>query len=175
MEKDWMVLLQRQLQLAEIMEMNQKTQRFGLALSEEDTKLLLKERAHVLQKERRVEFRAGILPKMIEAFCDSDFIDQSNFVDTMIRLQDIFYEYKNEMQDELTDDELLHFMREQFDEICFGDLNYLEGTCLRIFAEAVRAGYRGYQASEGCGEYGRFDEVQRWDRELYLEALEALF
>ena len=132
-------------------------------------------RAHVLQKERRVEFGAGILPKMIEAFCDSDFIDQSNFVDTLIRLQDIFYEYKNEMQDELTDDELLHFMREQFDEICFGDLNYLEGTCLRIFAEAVRAGYRGYQASEGCGEYGRFDEVQRWDRELYLEALEALF
>ena len=59
--------------------------------------------------------------------------------------------------------------------MCFGDLGYLEGTCLRIFAEAVRAGYRGYQASEGYGEYGAFDEVKRWDRELYLEALYDLF
>ena len=75
----------------------------------------------------------------------------------------------------ITDEELLHFMREQFEEVCFGDLGYLEGTCLRIFAEAIRAGYRGYQASEGYGEYAKFDEVKRWDRELYLEALADLF
>ena len=96
-------------------------------------------------------------------------------MDTLIRLQEIFYLYKNEMHDEISDEELLHFMKEQFEEVCFGDLGYLEGTCLRIFAEAVRAGYRGYQSSEGYGEYGAFDEVKRWDRELYLEALHDLF
>ena len=88
--------------------------------------------------------------------------------------QEIFYLYKNEIQDEISDEELLHFMREQFEEICFGDLDYLEGTCLNIFAQAVRAGYRGYLASEGRGEYGEFDEVKRWDPELYLEALREL-
>ena len=78
------------------------------------------------------------------------------------------------MQDEISDDELLHFMKEQFEEKCFGDLDYLEGTCLLIFSKAVRAGYRGYKASEGRGEYEQFDEVSRWDYELYLETLKEL-
>lgn len=38
----------------------------------------------------------------------------------------------------------------------------------------VRAGYRGYQDSEGRNEYRKFDEVKRWDYELYLEALREL-
>ena len=82
--------------------------------------------------------------------------------------------YKNEMNDEITDDELLHFMKEQFDNVCFGDMEYLEGTCLSIFAQAIRAGYRGFQKTEGRQEYEQFDEVQRWDYELYLEALKNL-
>ncbi len=65
-------------------------------------------------------------------------------------------------------------MKEQFEEICFGDLDYLEGTCLNIFAQAVRAGYDGYRASKGYGEYEKFDEVKRWDHELYLETLREL-
>ena len=32
---------------------------------------------------------------------------QENYADTLMRLQDIFYLYKNESLDELTDDELL--------------------------------------------------------------------
>ena len=43
-----------------------------------------------------------------------------------------------------------------------------------IFAQAVRAGYGGYKGSEGYGEYSKFDEVKRWDYELYLEALRDL-
>ena len=66
-------------------------------------------------------------------------------------------------------------MREQYENVCFGDLDYLEGTCLNIFAQAVRAGYEGYKESQGYGEYGRLDEVKRWDYELYLQALSQLF
>ena len=174
MSKDWMILLQQQNQLAKVMETNQATEKFGLVLSEEDARLILGERKEALREQRRVEFGEGIVPKIIYEFCDSDFIDQNNYVDIIVRLQEIFYLFKNEMMDEITDDELLHFMREQFEEICFGGLDYLEGTCLNIFAQAVRAGYRGYRASEGRGEYGKFDEVKRWDPELYLEALREL-
>lgn len=78
------------------------------------------------------------------------------------------------MQDEITDDELIQFMREQFETVCYGDLDYLEGTCLDIFAQAVRAGYRGYQKTQGHGEFEKFDIVQRWDKELYLETLREL-
>ena len=79
------------------------------------------------------------------------------------------------MQDEITDDELLHLMKEQFELICFGDLDYLEGTCLANFAQAIRAGYDGYKNSDGYGEYSKFDEVERWDYELYLETLKELW
>lgn len=171
MEKDWMILLQKQTQLAKVIETNDYTEKFGLTLSSQDAELLLKERMSSLQEQKRVEFGEGILPKIIYEFCDSAYIDQSNYVDTLIQLQDIFYLYKNEMLDEISDDELLHFMKEQFEDVCFGDLEYLSGTCLNIFARAIRAGYGGYQSSQGYGEYSRFDEVTRWDYELYLAAL----
>ncbi len=175
MSKDWIVLLQQKNQLEKVIETNKTTEQFGLVLSEQDAKLILEERKDTLQKQKRVEFGEGIVPKIIYEFCDSNYIDQNNYVDTIIRLQEIFYLYKNEMQDEITDDELLHLMKEQFELICFGDLDYLEGTCLANFAQAIRAGYDGYKNSDGYGEYSKFDEVERWDYELYLETLKELW
>ena len=171
MEQNWMVLLQQENQLSKVMETNRMTEKYGLVLSEEDAKLIVAERANSLREQKRVEFGEGIVSRIIETFCDSDFIDQNNYVETMIRLQEIFYLYKNEMQDEISDDELLQLMKEQFETLCFGDLDYLEGTCLSIFSQAIRAGYRGYKTSGGRGEASRFDEVKRWDYDLYMEAL----
>lgn len=174
MEKDWIALLQQHNQLGKVLRLNRDTEKYGLVLSEQDAMLILEERKNSLREQRRVEFGEGIVPRIIYEFCDSDYIDQNNYVDTIIRLQEIFYLYKNEMQDEITDDELLHFMKEQFEEVCFGDLEYLEGTCLSLFAQAIRAGYRGYTATDGLGEYGMLDEVKRWEHELYMEALREL-
>lgn len=174
-----MVLLQRQNlsgrnQLSKIIETNQVTAQFGLTLSEQDAELILEERNNTLREQKRVEFGESILPKLIYEFCDSVYIDQSNYAKIIIRLQEIFFLFKNEMQDEITDDELLHFMKEQYEAICYGDLDYLEGTCLCNFAQAIRAGYEGHRGSDGYGEYEQFDEVKRWDYGLYLETLKEL-
>lgn len=174
MSKDWMVLLQEQNQLSNVIKTNETTERFGLSLTGEDAKLILAERKNALAEQKRIEFGAGIAIKIIYEFCDSEYIHQSNYVETIIRLQEIFYLYKNEMHDEITDDELLHLMKEQFENICFGDLDYLESTCLANFAEAIRAGYDGYKSSDGYGEYSKFDDVKRWDYDLYLETLKEL-
>ena len=85
-----------------------------------------------------MEFGEGILKKLILAFCDSSYIYQENYVDTLIRLQEIFYLYKNESMDELTDDELIDYMRESFEEKCQGSLEHLEDTCLEEFAREIR-------------------------------------
>ena len=77
--------------------------------------------------------------------------------------------------DRLTDDELLEFMREQFETVCFGDLEYLKGTCLERFSRAVRGGYDGYRQSQGRGEYEQFSEEQRWDDTLYMRVLKEMF
>ncbi len=174
-EKNWLELMSKQTQVKEVLARNRDTEKFGLALSEREAQLLVAERGEVLRKERRVEFGQGILPKIIDTFCDSAYITQDSYCDTLIRLQEIFFLYKNEMLDEITDDELLEFMREQFDGVCCGDLDYLEGTCLDLFAQAIRAGYSGYEATGGRGEFEKFDLVKRWDKELYLAALMDLF
>jgi hypothetical protein len=172
--QNWLELLNRQTWLQQIQEINQYTEKYGLTLSEKDTEILLAEKNHTLRTEQRVEFGQSILPQIIYAFCDSSFISGDNYLDTLIRLQEIFYLYKNEMQDEITDEELIHFMREQFETVCYGDLDYLEGTCLDIFAQAIRAGYRGYKKTRGYGEFDKLDIVQRWDEKLYLETLREL-
>ncbi len=169
-----MELVSDQMQIGNVLEMNQYTQKYGLALSEEDAQIIIAERRNTLMAEKRVEFGQGILPRLIYEFCDSSYISQDNYLETMVRLQEIFYFYKNETMDELTDNELIHFMKEQFETVCYGDLEYLEGTCLEIFSQAVRSGYGGYRRMEGRGEYSRFDEVKRWDPELYVEALKGL-
>ena len=141
MDSNWLDVLQSQNQLAKVIETNQYTERFGLTLSQQDAQLILDNRKTALQEQRRVEFGEGIVPKIIFEFCDSDYIDQSNYVDTIIRLQEIFYLYKNEMNDEITDDELIQLMKEQYEMQCHGDLDCLESTCLSDFARVIRAGY----------------------------------
>ena len=160
MDKDWMILLKGQNQLSNVIKTNETTEQFGLSLTEQDAKLILAERKNALAEQKRIEFGEGIATKIIYEFCDSEYIHQSNYVETIIRLQEIFYLYKNEMHDEITDDELLHLMKEQFE--------------LANFAEAIRAGYEGYKSSDGYGEYSKFDDVKRWDYDLYLETLKEL-
>lgn len=170
-EKNWLEAMSRQTQMQQILAANAYTKKYGLVLSAAEAELLAEERVQILKRERRVEFGQGILPKIIYAFCDSAYITQKDYSAVLLRLQEIFYLYKNEMLDEITDDELLSFMSEQFENVCFGDLDYLEGTCLDLFAQAIRAGYSGHRASGGQGEFEKFDIVKRWDKELYMEAL----
>ena len=137
-EKNWLQLMSEQNQLENVMETNRFTQKFGLSLSDEEAEILVADRRDSLQEQRRVEFGEGILPKLIFAFCDSPYIYQDNYVDTIGRLQDIFYLYKNESMDEATDDELIEFMKEQFEGECQGSLEHLEDTSLEQFARDIR-------------------------------------
>lgn len=137
-EKEWLELLSGKNQMQKVIEMNKKTEIFGLALTEEDAKLLVERRQENLREQQRVEFGEGILSKLIFTFCDSPYIYQENYVKTIARLQEIFYLYKNESMDELTDDELLTYMKEAFDGECEGSLEFLEETALEEFARNIR-------------------------------------
>lgn len=175
MGKNWLETLSKQNQIQTILKSNEYSEKYGLILTQQDAELLAMERQNSLKEQRRVEFGQGIMPKLIYAFCDSAFIDQCHYVEILTQLQDIFYLYKNEMMDEITDDELIHFMREQFETTCQGDLEYLSGTCLDIFAQAIRAGYQEHQDNEGYSAFRQLDIVPRWDHRLYQETLTELF
>lgn len=152
-ENNWMQLLSEKNQIDAIRKTNRYTQQFGLVLSEAEMELLVQERRESLKEQQRVEFGRGVLEKLIYVFCDSSYIWQENYADTIMRLQDIFYLYKNESMDELTDDELIGFMREAFDKECQGSLEYLEDSCLESFARKIRSGTHQFM-----GRYGEDDE-----------------
>ncbi len=141
---------QQKQQVVNVLDCNTYTGQYGLSLSEKEVLQLITSRKESLKEQERVEFQGGILPKLIYVFCDSPYIYQDNYVDSIERLQQIFYYYKNESLEELSDDELLQFMKENFDGDCQGSLDYLEETCLDNIARMVRE-----QSSTFFRQYGR--------------------
>ena len=91
-EKNWLEIMNNQMWLKQVQETNQYTMQFGLSLSNEDSEILLAEKNNILKVERRVEFGQSILPQIIYVFCDSAYISQTNYTETLIRLQEKFYE-----------------------------------------------------------------------------------
>lgn len=168
-------LQKREKELTELLACSDKSTRYGLTLTKEEATELIISRNDSLRRFKRVELGKGMLDKLIYNFCDSQYINSDNYLETLEELLELFYEFRNESGDKLTDDELLMFMREQFEGVCYGDLEYLGGTCLERFAAAVRAGYDGFHRSEGKGEYEALSREQRWDSELYMEVLREQF
>lgn len=128
----------------EILLCNEKTYEYGLKLTEEDVKEIINTRTTALNKSGRIEFNGEIITKIILNFCDSPYISQYNYSDSINELVEIFYEYKNETMDAITDDELITIMKENFNNICQGSIELLEGKILYKIAENIRNGVKDY-------------------------------
>ncbi len=126
----------------ELRQSNALTIRYGLSLTEKQIQTLAEKRVEALAATGRVEFGHGITKMLIEAFCDSPFITQENYEDTILELLDSFYYFKNESEDRIPDDELIAIMRHNFDTICQGSLEYLSGTTLEDLCRNTRYGYK---------------------------------
>ena len=101
---------------------NEKTGRYGLRLKPEEMTQLALQRFAALEQTGRVEFGDGVLETLIETFQDSPYLHQGAYAETIGELQALFYHFKNESQDRLTDDSLLHAMKTLFDGPAGGSL-----------------------------------------------------
>lgn len=90
---------------------NQLTKNYYLKLTDNDVKEIMKTRKIALKRSGRIEFNGEIITKLIENFCDSPYISQFNYSDTINELVEIFYNYKNETLDMIGDDELIEIMK----------------------------------------------------------------
>lgn len=124
----------------EIKKCNEVTMRYGVTLSDTQIENLINKRFESLKSTGRVEFGDGILKELIEAFCDSPYIIQENYEETLEELQDIFYFFKGEAMDQIADDELIEFMKEYFNGECQGSIEYLSGTNLEELCRDTRYG-----------------------------------
>lgn len=123
-------------------------QQYGLSLSENDIKELVSARKSALVDSGRIEFKGGILPKLIYAFCDSPYVDNGTWVETLMELQEAFYYYKGDAEERFTDDELIEFMVKVFNGRAQGSAEYLIGTSLAVLCRYARQEYDEHDAED---------------------------
>lgn len=154
-------LLNRQM-VAEIQKCNDFTSRYGLQLTDADIHELVESRRDALERSGRIEFGGGVIQKLIIEFADSPFLNQENYTETLTELQELFYYYKNESLEELTDDELIQIMKKYYDDVCQGSLEYLNSTTLENYCRDIRNGTTDYRGLSGYeDDYTEFLEGDR--------------
>lgn len=162
--------IQRAAALHELASCNQVTVRYGLCLSGRDVQALVAGRLEALETTDRVEFGGGAVRELVLGFCSSPYLSQDTFVHTILELQDLFYEFKNESLEQIPDDELIETMRSLYDDVAHGDLEYLaealfDGLGRHVREEVLGAGPAGLAA--------RRSNVADWTDEQYAPAWEG--
>lgn len=157
------VALLNQKMLSEIRNCNNFTTKYCLQLTEADIHELVENRKEALEKSGRIEFGGGVIQKIITEFADSPYIYQDIYMDTLTQLQDIFYYYKNESMDEISDDELIHTMKKYFDDVCQGSLEYLNSSMMESYCRDIRYGTNEYRDMNGYDE--NYIDFLDWDQE----------
>ena len=118
-------------------EVNRRTARYGLTLTAEQLSALAEARGRALRDTGRVELGAGILPRLMETFCDSPYLHQTDYAETLEALQAVFYRCKNEAGDLTPDGDILKLLRRAFDR-AGGSTDYLEGHSLAELVQWLR-------------------------------------
>jgi hypothetical protein len=130
--------IQRRAAVHELESCNRVIEPHGLSLSTQDAQALVAGRLEALQTAGRIEFGGGVARELVLAFASSPYVSQSTFVETILEVQGLFYEFKNESLEQIPDDELIAKIRWLFDEVANGDLGYLEEALFEGLARRVR-------------------------------------
>ena len=117
--------MQMRVAAQELESCNKVTQRYGITLSPQDIQALVVGRVDALQETERVEFGRGVAKDLVLAFSSSVYVAQSSFVQTVLELQDLFYLFKNESNEQIPDDDLIATMRSLYDDVAQGDMQRL--------------------------------------------------
>ena len=97
--------------------------------------------AQALKQTGRIEFGPGAVVPIIEAFSDSPYLTRENCEETLSELITLFYTFKNETLDRISDDALIKYMKKAFDGECRGSIELLEAQALATLAKKVRLKY----------------------------------
>lgn len=132
----------------EILKCNSFTERFGLDLTHHQAVRLDETRRASLKANGRIEFGGGVIETIIFEFCDSPYVDTNNYMDILNELTEIFYYFKNETMDMVSDHELIHFMKTSFDGVCQGSLEALASRELHNLARSLIFGKDAVEEDE---------------------------
>ncbi|MGV8905441.1 MAG: DUF6323 family protein [Acetobacterium sp.] len=124
--------------VSEILAINTITEQFSLTLTEHEAIELVETRSYALKNTGRIEFGGGILNKIIKYFCDSPYLSHYNYPEVLHELVEIFYYYKNETLDQMSDNDLILFMKKYYNGKSAGSLDLLKYRELEKMARNLR-------------------------------------
>lgn len=136
-----------QQELDRILACNQASSEYGLSLSLQQAEALVQTGKLALEKTGRIEFGSGVIDKIISAFCTSIYISSRNYEETLHELITLFYDFKNETCDAVSDIQLISFMKNHFDGCCHGSLELLASQALTQLSLHIRSG-KSYETFE---------------------------
>ncbi|MBE6610417.1 MAG: hypothetical protein E7634_07085 [Ruminococcaceae bacterium] len=120
----------------ELLRLNDVTREHGITLSKKDCAEIAECRSELLRDTERIEVGAGAVTKIIETFCESGYINQQNFKDTVEGLLECFYTIKTETDDKVSDEDALRFLKYLFEYEAGGDVARLyDSEAFDLFVE----------------------------------------
>lgn len=122
-----------------ILACNDEIGKYGLVLTKQQALALVQTRTNALKENKRIELNGGIVDKLILAFCDSPYIGKDTYEGTLHELINLFYDLKNNTWDTISDDNIIEFMKNAFNNRCGGSLELLSGEALRL-SEHIHCG-----------------------------------
>lgn len=147
MENDFSLVLRNMSAPAlttELEALNARTEAFGLRLSQDDIASVVQATVQALTDSGRMEFGHSVACDIAWTFCDSPYLRQENYAETLLELIDAFYFFKNTCDGLLSDQELIDAMRAFYDSSCQGSLEMLRDASLSDLCQASGLNLRIY-------------------------------
>ena len=104
------------IQKNEILNLNERSQEYGLILTPDDVENIVKSRNHTLNSYGRIDLNMDVTKEIMEILYKSQFTDKDDYVEMINDLVEIFYFLKNETFDEISDKEIIEIIGEFYEE-----------------------------------------------------------
>ena len=99
-----------------LMRLNEESINYGLVLTEEDVQQITKNTKETLKKTGRIETSTDSLEKKISFLYSSPYTQKDDYVEVISDMEEIFYYFKNQVSDLLSDDEIIEILKKTYNE-----------------------------------------------------------
>lgn len=135
-----LIKLQNQAFAAELATLGDTTAEHGITLSSSDCADIAEFRSEALAEAERIEIGLGAAGRIVKEFCESGYVDNTNFRQVVEDLLECFYTIKTETDDAATDDQVMEFLHYLFENVVGGDTSKLyDAEELDIFISRIRS------------------------------------
>lgn len=99
-----------------LMKLNEESINYGLTLTEEDVRQITRNTKETLKKTGRIETCTDSLEKIIAFLYSSPYTQKDYYVEVISDMEEIFYFFKNQVLDLLSDDEIIEILEKAYNE-----------------------------------------------------------